>query len=83
MMLSIVARTATDKLKIKRSMARLFQAYIYSVIDAQEHLVKGYTLNKRRLEKNLDEFEQAVGLVKQTWHTKALEGDEVNRGTRS
>lgn len=42
----------------------------------KEHLVKGYTLNQKRLEKNFDEFEHAVGLIKQTLHTKALGGDE-------
>jgi len=36
-MLKIIARTATDKLKIKRAMARLFQGYIYSVLPEKEH----------------------------------------------
>jgi CRISPR/Cas system endoribonuclease Cas6 (RAMP superfamily) len=39
-MLSIVARTATSRLKIKRSMARLFQSFVYAVIDPFEH--EGY-----------------------------------------
>lgn len=36
-MLNIVARTATDKLKIKRVMSRLFQAFVYSVLPEKEH----------------------------------------------
>jgi len=39
-MLSIVARTATSKLKIRKVMSRLFQSYVYSVIGEAEH--KGY-----------------------------------------
>jgi len=36
-MLSIVARTATSKLKIRKVMSRLFQSYVYSVIGEAEH----------------------------------------------
>jgi len=36
-MLKIVMRTATDRLKIRRSMARLFQSYLYSVLPEKEH----------------------------------------------
>lgn len=36
-MLIIIARTATERLKIKRAMARLFQAFIYSVLPEKEH----------------------------------------------
>ena len=39
-MLNIIARSATDKLKIRRSMSRLFQAFIYSIIPSKEH--QGY-----------------------------------------
>jgi CRISPR-associated endoribonuclease Cas6 len=33
----MIARTATDKLKIKRAMSRLFQAFVYSVLPEKEH----------------------------------------------
>jgi len=33
----IISRTATDKLKIKRAMSRLFQAFIYSILPEKEH----------------------------------------------
>jgi len=39
-MLLITARTATDKLKIRKVMSRLFQSFIYSILGAQEH--EGY-----------------------------------------
>lgn len=36
-MLHIEAKTATDNLKIRRSMARLFQSYIYTLLPSKEH----------------------------------------------
>ena len=36
-MLKIVAKTTTNNLKIKRSMSKLFQAFVYHNIDSKEH----------------------------------------------
>ena len=36
-MLKIVAITATNKLKIKRAMSRLFQGFVYSILPEKEH----------------------------------------------
>ncbi len=36
-MLHIEATTATNNLKIRRSMARLFQAYLYTILPSKEH----------------------------------------------
>ena len=36
-MLYIEATTATNNLKIRRSMARLFQAYLYTILPSKEH----------------------------------------------
>ncbi len=36
-MLKIIAKTTTSHLKIKKSMSRLFQAFIYHNIDSKEH----------------------------------------------
>lgn len=49
-MLKIVSRTATDKLRIKRAMSRLFQAYVYSVISSKEH--EGYKHSNGKLFKS-------------------------------
>lgn len=36
-MLSIIARTATSKLKIRKVMSKLFQSYVYGVLGEREH----------------------------------------------
>ena len=42
----------------------------------REHLVKGYTLNERRLaERGLDEARQTIGLLARTLHSQALVDD--------
>jgi len=44
----------------------------------KDHLIKGFTVNQKRLlETNLKEFEQAVGLIKKTIEIKQLSGDET------
>jgi len=56
------------------------QFRIWATKTLKDHIVKGYTLNSRRLEelknKQLDEFERAVGLIKKTIETKQLSGGE-------
>lgn len=46
-MLTITARTSTRKLRIRKSMARLFQSYVYSVVDAAEHAGYAHPSGKR------------------------------------
>jgi len=38
----------------------------------KQHLVQGYTLNQKRLQNNMRQFEEAVGLIKQTVQTQEL-----------
>ena len=43
----------------------------------KDHLIKGYTINSKRLpETNLKELEEAIALVKNTLKTKQLDNDE-------
>jgi prophage maintenance system killer protein len=67
------------------------QFRIWATRTLREHLLRGYTLNERRLrERGLGEIEQAVGLLARTLTTHALVTDErravldvVQRYTRS
>lgn len=67
------------------------QFRIWATRTLREHLVRGYTLNERRLaERGLGEIEQAVGLLSRTLTTHAFVTDEgkavlqvVQRYTRS
>jgi prophage maintenance system killer protein len=53
------------------------QFRIWATRTLREHLLRGYTLNERRLrERGLDEIEQAVGLLARTLTTHALVTDE-------
>lgn len=52
-----------------------FRIWSNSVL--KDHIIKGYTLNQKRLqEKGLTEFEQAIALIKKTVENKSLSGDE-------
>lgn len=42
----------------------------------REHLVRGYTLNRQRLEQNSRELESALALVRKTASSEALTGDQ-------
>jgi len=56
---------------------RATQFRIWSTSVLKDHILKGYTLNEKRLrEKGFSEFEEAVALIKRTAETKALSGDE-------
>jgi len=56
---------------------RATQFRIWATNILKNHLVKGFTINQKRLkEKGLDEFEQAIALIKNTVETKRLSGDE-------
>lgn len=67
------------------------QFRIWATTTLRDHLLRGYTLNERRLrERGLSEIEQAVGLLARTLTTHALVSDEgravldvVQRYTRS
>jgi prophage maintenance system killer protein len=67
------------------------QFRIWATRTLREHLLRGYTLNERRLrERGMSEIEQAVGLLARTLTTHALVADEgravldvVQRYTRS
>lgn len=67
------------------------QFRIWATTTLRDHLLRGYTLNERRLrERGLSEIEQAVGLLARTLTTHALVTDEgravldvVQRYTRS
>ena len=53
------------------------QFRIWATRILKDHLVKGFTINQKRLrEKGFDEFEQAIALIKNTVETKRLSGDE-------
>ncbi|HBM45787.1 MAG: putative Death-on-curing family protein [Parcubacteria group bacterium GW2011_GWF2_38_76] len=56
------------------------QFRVWATKTLKEHIIKGYTLNSKRLEelkgKQLNEFEQAIGLIKKTIDTKILSGGE-------
>jgi len=59
---------------------RATQFRIWATRILKEYVLKGYVLNQKRLsevkEKKLEEFERAVGLIKQTIDSKKLSGDE-------
>ena len=56
---------------------RATQFRIWATTVLKDHLIKGYTINQKRLqEKGFNEFEEAVALIKRTAETKALSGDE-------
>lgn len=54
------------------------QFRIWATKILRDHIVNGYTVNQKRLrETGLDEFEQAVALVRRMVETKSLKGDEA------
>ena len=60
------------------SSKRATQFRIWATATLRHHLLKGYTLNQRRLkEKGLEEFEQAVSLVRRTIAARALSEGET------
>lgn len=48
---------------------------IWATQRLKEHLVRGYTLNQTRFEKNAAELEQALALIQRTAHSPELSGD--------
>jgi prophage maintenance system killer protein len=61
--------------RVNSKRATQFRIWATSVL--KEHILKGYTLNQKRLgETGLQEFEQAVSLIKRTIKSKVLTGDE-------
>lgn len=56
---------------------RATQFRIWATTVLKDHLLKGYTLNQRRLqETGLKEFEETVGLIKKTVQSRLLEDNE-------
>lgn len=56
---------------------RATQFRIWATTVLKDHILKGYTLNQKRLqETGLKEFEETVGLIKQTMQSKLLEDKE-------
>jgi death-on-curing family protein len=54
------------------------QFRIWATNTLKKHLLKGYTINQKRLqEKGLNEFEQALKLIKKTINNKELKNDEA------
>ncbi len=52
---------------------------IWATRTLKDHLIKGYTLNQKRLqEKGLDEFERAIELLRDTITHRALSTDEAH-----
>jgi prophage maintenance system killer protein len=62
--------------RVSSSRATKFRIWATKIL--KDHILKGYTLNQKRLqEKGLAEFEQAVALVKSALETKKLKGAEA------
>jgi hypothetical protein len=62
--------------RVNSKQATKFRIWATGVL--KDHLVKGYTVNQKRLKENgLVEFEQAVKLIKQTIKNKELASDEA------
>jgi death-on-curing family protein len=53
---------------------------IWATKTLKEHILKGYTINQKRIKelknKQLEEFKEAIGLIKKTVETKRLSSDE-------
>lgn len=61
--------------RVNSKRATQFRIWATSVL--KDHILKGYTLNHKRLaEKGLHEFEQAVGLIKKNLQSKTLSDTE-------
>jgi prophage maintenance system killer protein len=57
---------------------RATQFRIWATKVLKDHILKGYTINQKRLqEKGLAEFEQAVAMIKSALETKKLKGAEA------
>ncbi len=62
--------------RVKSKQGTQFRIWATQVL--REHILKGYTINHKRLsEVNLKELEQAVGLIKETLNKKMLTNDEA------
>lgn len=62
--------------RVNSKRATQFRIWATSVL--KDHLLKGYTFNKQRLrEKGLNEFEEAVALIKKTLQSRELTGSEA------
>lgn len=61
--------------RVNSKRATQFRIWATSVL--KDHILKGYTLNQKRLqERGLKEFEEAVALIKRTAQTKSLTDNE-------
>ena len=61
--------------RVKSKQGTQFRIWASKVL--KDHLIKGYTLNPKRLpETNLKELEEAIALIKNTIQTKQLTNDE-------
>ncbi len=61
--------------RVNSRRATQFRMWATSVL--KDHILKGYTLNQKRLqEKGLNDFEEAVGLIKRTLQTRLLNDSE-------
>ncbi len=62
--------------RVNSSQATQFRIWATKIL--KDHLIKGYSLNEKRLqEKGFDEFEKAISLIKQTLDKKELTTDEA------
>ena len=62
--------------RVKSKQGTQFRIWATQVL--KDHIIKGYTLNTKRLpETNLKELEQAIALIKGTLGTKQLTNDEA------
>lgn len=57
------------------------QFRIWATKTLKDHLLKGYTINQKRIkelkDEQLEEFKEAVGLIKKTIETKQISTDET------
>jgi len=61
--------------RVNSKRATQFRIWATSVL--KNHIINGYTLNQKRLqEKGLDEFEEAIGLIKRTLQSRMLTDNE-------
>jgi prophage antirepressor-like protein len=60
--------------RVNSKKATQFRIWATSVL--KDYVIKGYAINKKRLEKNYQEFEKTIKLIKSTVGNKALTADE-------
>lgn len=61
--------------RVNSKRATQFRIWATSIL--KNHIINGYTLNQKRIqEKGLNDFEEAVALIRRTVENKSLSGDE-------